>query len=46
MDKLTLLCIKSVDGLKLIVVDQVSRQTAIELKCNNGSLIMLALILV
>ena len=46
MDKLTLLCIKSVDGLKLIVVDQVSRHTAIELKCNNGSLIMLTLILV
>ena len=46
MDKLTLLCIKPVDGLNLIVVDQVYRQTEIGLKCNNSSLIMLTLILV
>ena len=46
MDKLNLLYIKSVDGLDLIVVDQVYRQTEIGLKCNIGSLIMLTLILV
>ena len=43
---LKLLCIKPVDGLDLIVVDQVYRQTEIGLKRNSGSLIMLTLILV
>ena len=46
MDKLTLLCIKPVDGQDLIVVDQVYGQSEIGLKCNSGSLIMLTLILV
>ena len=46
MDKVKFLCIKPVDGLDLIVVDQVYRQTEIGLKCNSGSLIMLTLILV
>ena len=46
MDKLKLSCIKPVDGLNLIVVDQVYRQTKIGLKCNSSSLITLTLIIV